>query len=107
MNFIPVHVLFFDVVPSPTCFWIIRVRWEDGTILNDGRDAKEFFGEELLNNLVEEVFKGVKSDTFDEVTVISDIGVVFEPELSSPERVFFKEIMVVPVGLHAEEHQEK
>ena len=89
MKFIPVHILFFDVVPSPFSLWVIRVCWEDRAIFDDRGDAKEFFGDELLNNLVEEVFKGVKSDAFDEVAVISDIGVVFESECSSPELVFF------------------
>ncbi len=89
MNLIPVHVLFFDVVPSPFSFCIIRVCWEDGAVFDDRGDAEEFFGDELLNDLVEEVLEGVKSDAFDEVAVVSNIRVVFESELSSPELVFF------------------
>lgn len=107
MNFIPVHVLFFDVVPSPFSFRVIRVCWEDGTIFDDRGDAEELFRDELLNDLVEEVLKGVKSNAFDEVTVISNVRVVFESECSSPELVFFEEIMVISVGFHTEKHQQK
>ena len=78
MNFIPVHVLFFDVVPSPVCFCIIRVCWEDRAVFDDRGDAEELFRDELLNDLVEEVFKGVESDAFDEVAVASDVRIVFE-----------------------------
>ena len=107
MNFIPVHVLFFDVVPSPFSFWIIRVCWEDRAIFDDRGDAEELFRDELLNDLVEEVFKGVESDAFDEVAVVSNVRVVFESECSSPELVFFEEIMVISVGFHTEKHQQK
>lgn len=89
MKFIPVHVLFFDVVPSPACFWIIRVCWEDGAVFDDRGDAEELFRDELLNDLVEKVGEGVESDAFDEVAVVSNVRVVFESECSSPELVFF------------------
>ena len=89
MNFIPVHMLFFDVVPSPFGFWVIWVCWEDRAVFDDCGDAEEFFRDELLNNLVEKLGEGVESDAFDEVTVISDVRVVFESECSSPELVFF------------------
>jgi len=79
MKFIPVHVLFFDVVPSPFGFWIIWVCWEDRAVFDDRGDAEELFRDELLNDLIEEVFKGVESDAFDEVAVVSDVRVVFEP----------------------------
>jgi len=105
MNFIPVYVLFFDVVPAPLCFWVIRVCWEDRAIFDDRGDAEELFRNELLNDLVEQTFEGVESDAFDEVAVISDVRVVFESELSSPELVFFEEVMVVSVGFHPEKHQ--
>ena len=107
MNFIPVHVLFFDVVPSPCRFRVIQVRGEDGAVFDDSGDAEKSFGDQLLNDLAEQLIERIKSDAFDEVTVSTDIWVVFEAELSSPELVFFKEIMVVSVGLDAEEHQEK
>ena len=107
MNFIPVHVLFFDVVPSPFGFWIIRVCWEDRAIFDDRGDAEELFRDELLNNLVEEVFKGVESDAFDVVAVVSNVRAVFESECSSPELIFFEEIMVISVGFHTEKHQQK
>jgi hypothetical protein len=79
VDFIPVHILFFDVIPSPACFWVIEVCWEDGTILDDGGDAEEFVGDELLDNLVEQTFEGVDADAFDEAAVASDVRVVFEP----------------------------
>ena len=107
MKFIPVHVLFFDVVPSPFSFWIIRVCCEDGAVFDDCGDAEELFRDELLNDLVEEVFKGVESDAFDVVAVVSNVRAVFESECSSPELVFFEEIMVISVGFHTEKHQQK
>src|SRR4030042_414467 len=107
MKFIPVHVLFFDVVPSPFSFWIIRVCCEDGAVFDDRGDAEELFRDELLNNLVEEVFKGVESDAFDVVAVVSNVRAVFESECSSPELVFFEEIMVIAGGFHTEKHQQK
>lgn len=107
MDFVSVDVLLFDVVPAPCCLRVIRVGWDDAAIFNNGGDAEEFRGDELLNDLFEEVVEGAQSDAFDEVAVITDVGVVFEAEMSSPELVFFKEIMVVTVGFHAEEHKEK
>ncbi len=42
------------------------------------------------NDLFEQVVEGAQSDAFDEMAVITDVGVVFEAELSSPELVFFQ-----------------
>jgi len=107
MEFIAVDVLFFDMIPAPCRFRVIQVRGDDGAVFDDSGDAEKSFGDQLLDDLVEQVVEGVKSDAFDEVTVISDIWVVCETKLPSPELVFFKEIVIVSVGLDAEEHQEK
>ena len=53
MEFIPVHILFFDVIPAPFCFGVIQIGWDDGAVLDDGGNAEEFFGDELLDDLVE------------------------------------------------------
>ena len=104
MEFISIDVILFDVVPAPACFWISRVCCEDGAVFDDRGDAEELFRDELLNNLVEEVFKGVESDAFDVVAVVSNVRAVFESKCSSPELVFFEEIMVISVGFHTEKH---
>lgn len=105
MEFVSVHVLFVDMIPAPACFWVIRVGFKDRAILDDGGDTEEFPGDELLNDLVEKMFEGVKADAFDEMGVVTDVWVVFESKLSSPEPIFFQEIMVVSVGFHSKEHK--
>jgi hypothetical protein len=89
MEFIPAYILLFDMVPAPFGFWIIWICWEDGPVLDDGGDAEEFFGDELLDDLVEQLVESVESDAFDDMAVVSDVRIVFESKLSSPEVVFF------------------
>jgi len=107
MDFVSVDVLLFDVVPAPGCLGVIEIGGDDAPVLDNGGDAEEFIGDELLDDLFEQVVEGVESDPFNEMAVITDIGVVFEAKISSPELVFFKEIVVISVGFHAQEHQEK
>lgn len=89
MEFISIDVLLFDVVPAPCCLRVIQVRGDDGTVFDDGGDAEELVGDELLNDLFEQVVESVKSDAFDEVAVVSNVWVVCETKLPSPELVFF------------------
>jgi len=79
MEFISIDVLLFDVIPAPCCLRVIQVRGDDGTVFDDGGDAEEFVGDELLDDLFEQVVEGVDSDAFDEVAVVSNVRVVFEP----------------------------
>ena len=89
MEFISIDVLLLDVIPTPCCLRVIQVRRDDGTVFDDGGDAEEFVGDELLDDLFEQMVEGVKSDAFDEVAVVSYVWVVCETKLSSPEIIFF------------------
>ena len=89
MEFIPVHIFFFDMVPAPCCLWVIQVSRDDRAVLDDGGDAEEFACDELLDDFVEQCFEGGDTDAVDEMTIVSDIGVTFESKLSPPEVIFF------------------
>jgi hypothetical protein len=53
MDLIAIDITFFDMVPSPTCLFIIWFRFNDGSINGDAISAEEMLVEELLNELIE------------------------------------------------------
>ncbi|MGF3555165.1 MAG: hypothetical protein ACQXXF_07885 [Thermoplasmatota archaeon] len=66
----------------------IKVPWNDATIFDNGRDAEEFFNDQLLDDLFEQVVEDIQSDAFDEMAVVSNVQIIFKSEFSSPELIF-------------------
>lgn len=85
MELVAVDVFLFYVVPAPCCLWVVQVRWDDGTVFDNSGDAEKFGGDQLLDYPVKQVVEGAKSNAFNEMTVVSYVGVIFKTELSSPE----------------------
>ena len=64
MDFVAIDIFFFDMVPTLTSFWIIKISFEYTPILRDGMKVYETFIQELLDNYLEKIFEGFNTYTF-------------------------------------------